>query len=316
MARVSKALDVKTLEALKPQEKSYRRSDGGGLMIEVRPTGAKMWICRLTVDGKRRDMGLGGFPTVTLAKARAAAMAAIQAAGQGVDPIVSRAAEQAERVAARKAASEAAERTFRSIAEKCTVNLTPGFKSGRTADLWRNSLATHAFPVLGDMPIADIDRAAVLRAMDDVWTRRPATARKVLRRIGTILRYAAAHGLRANDNPADTRMLRQAGLPALPGGRKHPSLPWAKVPAFMEALGRYEGLAPLALRFCILTAVRSNEARCATWDEISFDGRSDVGDPGRANEAVAQRSAQAAPRAALGRCGGDAAQRLSLGDRY
>ena len=272
MARVGKALDVKTLEALKPAGSTYRRSDGGGLMIEVRPTGAKLWICRLTVDGKRRDMGLGGFPALTLAKARAAALAATQAAKLGIDPIASRAAEQAERIAARKAASEAAERTFRSLTEKCIANLAPGFKNDRTADLWRTSLEAHAFPVLGDMPIADIDQTAVLRAIDGVWTSRPATGRKVLRRIGTILRYAAAHGLRANDNPADARMLRHAGLSALPGGRKHPSLPWARVPAFIKALDSREGLAPLALRLCILTAVRSNEVRCATWAEISCDG--------------------------------------------
>ena len=112
----------------------------------------------------------------------------------------------------------------------------------------------------------------MLRAVGAVWATRPAMARKVLRRIGAVLRYAAAHGWRANDNPADARMLRHAGLPALPGGRKQPSLPWQKVPAFMQALERMEGLAPLALRFCILTALRSGEVRGARWSELSFDG--------------------------------------------
>jgi integrase len=93
----------------------------------------------------------------------------------------------------------------------------------------------------------------------------------VLRRIGSVLRYAAAHGWRANDNPADARMLRHAGLPALPGGRKQPSVPWAKAPAFMKVLDTMPGLAPLALRFCILTAVRSGEVRGARWSELSFD---------------------------------------------
>ena len=122
------------------------------------------------------------------------------------------------------------------------------------------------------MPSADVDRAAVLRAVDAVWTSRPATARKVLRRIGAVLRYAAAHDWRANDNPADARMLRHAGLPALPGGRKQPSLPWQKMPAFMQALGGMEGLAPLTLRFCILTALRSGEVRGARWSALSFEG--------------------------------------------
>jgi integrase len=122
------------------------------------------------------------------------------------------------------------------------------------------------------VPVADVDRATVLRAVDAVWTSRPATGRKVLRRIGTVLRYAAAHGWRLNDNPADARMLRHAGLPALPGGRKQPSLPWQKASAFMKALDAMPGLAPLALRFCILTAVRSGEVRGARWSELSFDG--------------------------------------------
>jgi integrase len=280
MARVSKVLDVKTLAALKPEDATYRRSDGEGLMIEVRPTGTKIWIVRLTVDGKRRDMGLGGFPAVSLADARAAAKAAKQKAADGTDPIELRSTERAQRIKARNDASEAAERTFEIIAEKYITKAAPGWKDERTADIWRNSLKAHAFPVLGKMPIAEIDRAAVLRAIDDVWTSRPATARKVLRRIGTVLRYAAAQGLRANDDPADARMLRHAGLPSLPGGRKHPSLPWKKVPSFFKALDEREGLAPLALRMCILTVVRSNEVRGATWAEISFDGQPEWTIPG------------------------------------
>jgi integrase len=122
------------------------------------------------------------------------------------------------------------------------------------------------------MPVAAVDRAAILRTIDTVWTSRPATARKVLRRIGTVLRYAAAHGWRANDNPADPRMLRHAGLSAQPGGKKQPSLPWQRAPAFMRALDAVQGFAPLALRFCILTAVRSGEVRGARWSELSFDG--------------------------------------------
>ena len=272
MKRTGKALDVKTIEAMKPRDKTYRVSDGGGLLLEVHPKGAKVWICRLTVDGKRRDMGLGGFPTVTLAAARKSAEAARRNARDGVDPMAKRDAEAAERKAARDAEAEAKARTFALVAEACIKAQAPGWKNERTEDLWRTSLARFAFPTLGTMPIADVDRHAVLRAIDDVWTSRQATGRKVLRRIGCVLRYAAAHGMRANDNPADARMLKHAGLSALPGGRKQPSLPWIKAPAFMKALDTMPGLAPLALRFCILTAVRSGEVRGARWSEISFDG--------------------------------------------
>jgi integrase len=265
-------LDVKTLDALKPREKAFRVSDGGGLLLDVRPTGAKVWLVRLTVDGKRRDMGLGGYPLVSLKTARQEAEKARRIAADGADPIVRRGQDAAERKAALNAASEAEGRTFKGVALACIKAQAPGWKSGRTAALWEASLTSHAFPTLGAMPVANVDRAAVLRAVDAVWTSRPATARKVLRRIGTVLRYAAAHGWRANDNPAEARMLRHAGLSALPGGRKQPSLPWQRAPAFMPALDAMAGLAPLALRFAVLTAARSGEVRGARWSELSFDG--------------------------------------------
>ena len=250
--------------------------DGGGLLLEVKPSGAKVWLCRLTVDGKRRDMGLGGYPAVTLKAAREAARKARALAGAGTDPISQRDADAAALRAAReaetKADREAKARTFRAVAEACIQAQAPGWKNRRTADMWRASLELHAHPTLGAMPVADIELHAVLRAVDTVWRTRPGMGRKVLHRIGSVLRYAAAHGLRANDNPADARMLRHAGLPALPGGCKQPSLSWQRLPAFMAALEAMPGLAPLALRFCILTALRSGEVRGARWSELSFDG--------------------------------------------
>ena len=157
MRRSGKPLDVKTVKALKPRAATYRVSDGDGLLLEVRPSGAKVWLCRLTADGKRRDMGLGGYPVVTLAAARAAAQAARRQAKDGVDPIVKRHTEAAARKAAEAAAAALRYRTFRAVAEACIKAQAPGWKSGRTADLWRTSLANHAHPALGDLPVADID---------------------------------------------------------------------------------------------------------------------------------------------------------------
>jgi integrase len=272
MPRNKRTLDVKSLAALKPQARPFRVSDGGGLLLEVRPTGAKVWLCRLTVRGRRRDMGLGGYPLVSLAAARSAAVEARRLAREGIDPIIQRSSIAAAQKVADAARVDASSRTFRAVAEKCIAAMSPGWKSRRTADLWRTSLANYAFPTLGALPVGEIDRHAVLRAIDNVWTSRPATGRKVLRRIGTVLRYAAAHGWRANDNPADARMLRHAGLPALPGSKKQPSLPWAKAPVFLKALETMPGLAALALHFLILTCVRSGDVRGARWCELSFDG--------------------------------------------
>jgi integrase len=260
-------LDTRTVEAAKPRATVYRLSDGGGLLLIVKPSGAKVWIARITVAGRRRDMGLGGFPTVSLRQAREKAAAARKQTVDGLDPIAER-----ERVAREREAQRSANaRTFRSVALACIKAETPGWKSKRTGLLWQNSLDRWAFPVLGNMPVANIDRSAVRKAIDDVWRARPATARKVLRRIGAVLRYAAAHGWRANDNPADARMQRHAGLPALPGGRRQPALPWARLPAFMTALDRMPGLAALALRLLVLTALRSGDIRQARWSWLSFD---------------------------------------------
>jgi integrase len=273
-------LDARTIEAAKPRRGPYRLSDGGGLLLLIKPSGAKVWLVRLTVGGKRRDMGLGGFPGVSLREARDKAAAARKQATEGVDPIAERERVARKREVERRAAEEAATRTFRAVALACIRAEAPGWKSRRTALLWQNSLERWAFPTLGALPVADIDRAAIRRAIDNVWASRPATGRKVLRRIGAVLRYAAAHGWRANDNPADARMLRHTGLPAIPGGRKQPSLPWARLPAFMAALDTVPGLGALALRFVVLTALRSGEARQARWSWLSFDGTPTLTVPG------------------------------------
>lgn len=272
MKRPRKSLDIKRIHALKPKARPYRVSDGNGLLLDVRPSGAKVWLCRITVNGRRRDMGLGGYPTVSLAQARKAAADARGQSTTGADPIESRREAKRERREAEQAERDTRERTFGNVAMAFIAAQQSGWRNDRTADLWRTSLANHAFPVLEHIPVAMIDQQRVLAAIRPVWGSRPATARKVLRRIGSVLRYAAANGWRANDNPADARTLRHAGLPALPGGRQQPSLPWQQLPAFMKALEERDGVAPLCLRFSILTALRSGSVRGARWSELSFEG--------------------------------------------
>ncbi|MCX7686327.1 MAG: integrase arm-type DNA-binding domain-containing protein [Acetobacteraceae bacterium] len=265
-------LDARTVAAAEPRPRPYRLSDGRGMVLEVHPTGAKVWVCRTMVAGRRRDIGLGGYPLVSLKEAREKAAAVRKQARAGLDPVAERKRVLRERQAAEAARAEAEARSFRAVAEACIAAMEPGWKNRKTAALWRQSLARWAYPELGDMPVAAIDRAGVLRAVGEVWRTRPATARKVLRRIGTVLRYAAAHGWRAADNPADARILRHAGLPALPGGRKQPSLPWARLPAFWQALDTVDGLGAAAPRVAILTALRSGEVRQARWSWLDFSG--------------------------------------------
>jgi integrase len=267
-------------------KRPVRFGDGDGLYLQVAPAAerngekreTKSWLFRYTLRGKAREMGLGPVALdndksgVTLAEARKRAAAARALLEQGLDPIEERDSTARQREADRKTAAAAQARTFRSVAALCIAAEAPGWKNKRTALLWKSSLEKHAYPTLGDLPIAAIDRAKVREAIDGVWTSAPSIGKKVLRRIATVLRYAAAHDWRANDNPADARMLRHAGLPPLPGSQKQPSLPWARLPAFMKALDTMPGLAPLALRMVVVTALRSGEVRCARWSWVSFDG--------------------------------------------
>jgi hypothetical protein len=199
-------LDAKTVEAAKPRATPYRLSDGGGLLLEVRPSGARVWLCRLTVDGKRRDIGLGGYPAVSLKDARDRALAARKQAGSGLDPVAEKQRERREREAARDAEAEAATRTFKAVALACISAQSPGWKDAKTAVMWTGSLERWAFPTLGKMPIAEVDRAAVLAAVGEVWRTRPATGRKVLRRVGAVLELPRFRGRMAGRDQSFSAM--------------------------------------------------------------------------------------------------------------
>ena len=274
-------LDAKTVENAKPRATKYRLSDGGkrGLLLEVKPTGAKVWLCRVTVAGKRRDHGLGGWPTVTLAQAREKARAARRKALNGGDPIQARRDALKAAEAARKAEEEAERRIFEMVAEAVIAAEEPGWKNAKTAPLWRASLKTYAAPLM-KQPVSAITREMVKDALLPHWHKKPVMARKALRRVGSVLRYAAAQGWGADATAADVRLLRGLGFTKQVGSKKQPSLPWRQVPAFMQALEAVEGMSALALRFTILSALRSVEARAVRWSWISFDGQPTLTIPG------------------------------------
>jgi integrase len=255
----------------KSKETTYRLSDGAGLLLQVKPSGSRTWLFRFMQAGKRRDMGLGKYPAVGLAQARKKAREAADLVRDGGDPI---AAEEAKQAAAATPASAPQIRTFRVVAEALVAAQQPGWTSSKTLASWRLTLDKHAYPILGDIPVAEVTREQVVAALNPVWTARPATARKLQRRIAAVLDFAAAHGWRSTDNPATGRVLRLTkSLPKQPPEQRQPSLPWQRVPAFVEALQWMEGTAALALHFAILSAVRSAEVRNARWSEIDFRTR-------------------------------------------
>ncbi|MEI6161873.1 MAG: integrase arm-type DNA-binding domain-containing protein [Roseococcus sp.] len=267
-------------EKAKPRAATYRLSFSDGLLLEVRPVtkkspaGTKAWIVRVQLDGKRRDVGLGAYPLISLAEARRKAAAMRELAQGGVDPLMAKRRSEVEAAARRREEEEQAKnvRTFRDVAERLVTIQAPGWTSAKTVASWKLTMNKWAYPALGDLPIAEIGREQVVQALTPIWTTQPATARKLQRRISATLDYAAANGWRAADNPAAGRVLRLTkALPSInANGRRWPSLAWAKVPAFLAALDKQQGIAPLALRFAALCALRSNEIRQARWDEMDF----------------------------------------------
>ena len=231
--------------------------DGGTLYLAVAPGGSKSWIQRLTIDGKRRDIGLGGFPLVSLAEARHKAFENRRLAWAGGDP---RAAKRRARVP-----------TFREAAERTFEANRPRWRNAKVAKNWLQQLERHAFPVLGNMGVDRIGREDVLRVLTPIWTVKPETARKLRQRIRTTLRWAEAHGYVAY-NVAGEGI--DGALPAMPAVREHyRALPYREVAAALEtaAASRSSLAAKLCLRFLVLTAARSGEARGATWDELDLD---------------------------------------------
>ncbi len=231
--------------------------DGHGLHLRVTNTGSKSWFLRLTVDGRRRDMGLGGWPEVSLVDARQRALEHRTAAADGRDPVAEN----------RRGEAPA----FRDAAQEVLEANRPRWRGERQASLWWRSMENHTFPVIGDMRVDRITQSDVLRALKPIWTTRPETARKVRQRIRAVLRWAMAHGY-VEFNVAGEVI--DGALPPMPKVQSHfRSLPYAEVAGALAIVDQTKASpsAKLCFRFLVFNAARSGEARNATWDEIEFN---------------------------------------------
>ncbi len=270
MPKIAKELSATDVRRL---TKPGNYSVGGvhGLMLRVEPTGAKRWILRFTAGGKRRDAGLGGYPTVTLAQARQEAREMRNHARRGTDPIHDR---QAARDALR--AAEAKRVTFDECAARYLEQTASAFKNPKHRKQWRTSLERYASPHIGGLAVDRIELAHILNTLRPIWEQIPETASRIRGRIEKVLDYAKASGHRSGENPAAWRGNLDAVLPApskIKRVQHHRALDWREAPVFVATLRQREGIAARALEFVILTAARSGEVRGATWDEIDFKAR-------------------------------------------
>ena len=233
--------------------------DGGTLYLAVAPGGSKSWVQRVTIDGKRRDIGLGGYPYVGLAAARQKAMENRTAIVAGRDPI------------AEKRRSSIP--SFAVAARRTHAMLKPRWRNGKHADSWMQTLERHALPALGGLSVDRIERADVLAVLTPIWGTRPETARRVRQRIRAVLSWSWAHGYVA-DNVAGEAI--DGALPAMPAVKTHlRALSYRDVAAALETVeaSRASLSAKACLRFVVMTACRSGEARLAKWDEIHREAR-------------------------------------------
>jgi integrase len=239
-----------------------------GLALQVTPTGARSWTLRLVIGGKRRDMGLGGYPAVTLAMAHQKARDARELVRQGVDPIQR---QQAAQSALRAAVAEAL--TFKDCAEKYIKAHGDAWKNPKHRQQWRNTLVQHVYPVMGELLVRDVKLPQVLAVLEPIWLTTNETASRVRGRIESVLDWATARGLRDGTNPARWRghLDKLLAKPSKVNKTEHhAALPVADVGAFMARLRQAEGMGARALEFVILTAARSGEVRGVTRAEIDM----------------------------------------------
>ena len=268
----------KLSNALKPiQVKSLppgRHTDGGGLQLLVKKSGARSWVFRFMLDGKSRDIGLGaasGPDAISLAGARDATIDLRRLVQSGVDPLQERVRLDAERDAEAQAAHIAGI-TFKASAEAYIAAHSDSWKNAKHRAQWPSTLERYVYPVMGDLPVADISTEHVMAVIEPIWKTKPETASRVRSRIETILDAAKARGYRGRENPARWRGHIALMLPArtkLSRG-KHPALPYNEINSFITDLQSRDAMAALALEFTILTAARSGETIGATWNEVDL----------------------------------------------
>jgi len=240
-----------------------------GLLIQIVPSGAKSWILRTMVAGKRREIGLGGFPDVTLGQARDRAREAKDLIRQGIDPVEHRKAARAALVAHQKRGL-----TFADAVDRYLTAKLDEFSNEKHRKQWRATLDAYAGPEIGNMLVSDIAVQDVQRALEPIWSTKTETASRLRGRIESVMAWATVAGHRSGDNPARWRGNLDAILPK-PGrvakSGNHPALSLAHAPAWFAELRKRDGTAARALEFLTLTAARSGEVRGATWDELDLD---------------------------------------------
>lgn len=242
--------------------------DGGGLTLQIAPSGSKSWLFRFMREGKAYGMGLGPTHTISLAEARHKALEARKLLLDGLNPL------EVKKEALEERALEQAKRmTFDQCAKAYIDAHKAGWKNDKHIQQWTNTIEAYASPFFGNLPVAEVDTALVVKSLSLIWQTRPETASRLRGRIESVLGWATTSGYRVGENPARWKGHLEnllANVSKTARIQNHPSLPWQKIFDFMSALHKREGSAARAVEFTILTACRSGEVRGAQWTEFDF----------------------------------------------
>lgn len=240
-----------------------------GLYLQITPKGGKSWILRVKVGSKRRDIGLGGYPTIPLALAREKARDARAKIEAGIDPVVERQAAKQALILQQKRGM-----TFAAAVDRYLAFKLDEFSNDKHRKQWRATLETYAMPHLGDMQLQEIAVQDILQVLQPIWSETTETATRLRGRIEAVLSWATVAGHRTGDNPARWGGNLKELLPApnkIAKGGNQPALQLADAPRWFAALRKLSGSGSRCLEFAALTAARSGEARGATWDELDLD---------------------------------------------
>jgi integrase len=239
--------------------------DGGGLYLQIKNVRSKSWIFRFERGGRVRDMGLGSCATITLVEAREIAREQRKLLLEGLDPIEERNARIAKNLAG-TAATVTFDAAVQAYLRQHHAGWTP-----RHARQWMSTLTTYASPTIGRVPVRDVTTAHVMRVLEPIWRTKTETAARVRGRIEQVLDWAKVSGFRSDENPARWRGHLDNLLAArnkVRTVRHFSALPYGEMPGFVQELRARKGMAALALEFCILTAVRSHDARLCRHEVI------------------------------------------------
>lgn len=230
-----------------------------GLALQVMESGARSWKLRATVGTKRRDIGLGGFPDVTLAMAKDRARIAREKIRSGIDPVAEKQAMKSALIA-----TEGQTITFERAAEMFIKAKEAEWSNVKHAAQWISTLETYAYPKIGSLLVRDVGLSHILTILEPIWKTKTETASRLRGRLESILDWATVRGYRAGDNPARWRghLEHQLAKPSkVTKVRHHPALPYSQLGDFMEQLRAEKGTGARALEFLILTVTRSGEVR-------------------------------------------------------